>query len=109
LLNKAVSTAADQSYFVLPLPAGVARYVAQPSLRLSVDPKAVAAACSLRAADKALEIGKPDLAKEMYQSVLNSLGQPEYAYYRAQARRGLSQIDSATTASLSPELYLTSR
>lgn len=108
-LNKIASSASEGSEFVLPLPAGVARYIVQPSHRLSVDPKAVAAACSLRVAERALDMGSPDLAKDMYRSVLNLSGEPEYAYYRAQASRGLSRISTATTVSVSSGLHLTSR
>jgi hypothetical protein len=108
-LNKAASSVAEGPEFVLPLPAGVARHIVQPSHRFAVDPKAVAAACSLHVAERALDMGNSDLAKDRYQSVLNLFGEPEYAYYRAQAIRGLSHINLAITVSPSSGLRLTSR
>jgi hypothetical protein len=63
-----------------------------PTLRLSADPAAMAAACALRAGKAAQEMRRLNVAREMFHMVVINFPQPRYEYYAAQARRlGLEQ------------------
>ena len=72
-----------------------------PTSRLSADPAAMAAACALRAGQAAREMGRLNVAREMFRRVVTNFPQPRYQYYVAQARLGLEQLDAAGHASLS--------
>jgi hypothetical protein len=59
-----------------------------------VDVKAMAAACSLRTSFAAVEAGKPDVAKDLLQTILSYQPQSEYAYYTLQAKALLSELET---------------
>lgn len=88
------------SGFVLPLPEKIERLVVRPQTRLAVDLKAMALACTLRAGQIAQQVGRNDVAQEMYKSILASEGDATYAYYRAQAKAGLAEVEIGLQASL---------
>lgn len=88
------------SGFLLPLPGTLDRLISNPSARLAVDVKAMAAACTLRGGQLALESGRLDLAKEMFHTVIVNHPQPDYAYYTTQARAGLHRIDDGFKVTL---------
>jgi hypothetical protein len=71
-----------------------------PSVRLSADPAAMAAACALHAGQAAQEMGRPHVAREMFHMVITNFPQPRYRYYVAQARLGLEHLDAASHAAL---------
>jgi hypothetical protein len=72
-----------------------------PTVRLSVDPAAMAASCALRAGQAAQEMGRLYVAREMFHMIVINFPQPRYQYYAAQARLGLEQLDAASRATLS--------
>lgn len=74
-----------------PPPAG------EPS-RLSVDPAAMAASCTLHAGQVAQETGHPFVAQEMFRMILANFPEPSYRYYTARARRGLERLGTASRA-----------
>jgi hypothetical protein len=94
VLTTAANRSVAQEAFVLPLPNKVEKLVSTPPARFAVDVKAMAAACSLRAGSAAVEVGKPDVAKELLQTILNYQPQSEYAYYSLQARALLSGLET---------------
>jgi hypothetical protein len=55
----------------------------------------MAAACALYTGRIASELGKADVASAMFLSILKHQAKPEYEYYVAQARDGLSQLELA--------------
>ena len=65
-----------------------------PTGRLSVDPAAMAAACTLRAGQVAQEMGRLSFAREMFQMIVTNFPQPRYRYYTAQAQEGLESLDA---------------
>lgn len=93
-LTNAANRSLTKEAFVLPLPGKLERFVSTPAARLSVDVKAMAAACSLRASFAAVEAGKPDIAKDLLQTILSYQPQSEYAYYALQAKALLSEIET---------------
>jgi len=72
-----------------------------PPIRLSADPAAMAASCALRTGQAAREMGRLNVAREMFHNVVANFQQPRYQYYVAHARLGLQQLDAASHASLS--------
>jgi len=98
-------TAANHSHsldgFVIPLPVKIERLVSAPSARLAVDVKAMAASCSLRAGQTAAQAGQVDIARSLFESVLEYTPQTDYAYYSLQAKAALLNLDNpAVTVSL---------
>ncbi|MFQ5991999.1 MAG: hypothetical protein ACE5NA_06135 [Nitrospiraceae bacterium] len=77
----------------LPLPKAFIAKIRKPTPRLAVDPKAMAAACSLYTGQVAHRAARYKMAGEMYQSVLQDYKpQSDYTYYASQARVGLRQL-----------------
>jgi len=72
-----------------------------PTFRLSADPAAMAASCALRAGQAAREMGRLNIAREMFHRVVINFPQPRYQYYVAQARLGLEHLDAASRAAMS--------
>jgi hypothetical protein len=72
-----------------------------PIFRLSADPAAMAASCALRAGQAAREMGRLNVAREMFHKVVINFPQPRYQYYVAQAGLGLEQLDAASRAAMS--------
>jgi hypothetical protein len=81
---------------------------AQP-VRLSADPRAMAADCTLRAAGTANAAGWHDLGIALYRSLLDRFSEPKYSYYRNRAEVGLAnalhhdRIDSDPSVSENEE------
>ena len=94
-LTHAANRSLTQETFVLALPGKLEKFVSTPAARFSVDVKAMAAACSLRAGSAAVKAGKLDVAKELLQSVLSYQPQSEYAYYTLQAKALLSELETS--------------
>ncbi len=85
------------------------RLVATPSqkpIRLSVDRRALAAACAVHTGNLALSQGERELAVELFSLVIERYPEPDYAYYVAQAWTGLLQTaPDITTASARPVAF----
>ena len=95
-LTHAANRSLSPEAFILPLPSDLQQFMATPAARSAVDVKAMAAACALRAGSAAIEVGKPDVAKELLRTILNYQSQPEYAYYVLQAKTLLSELEKGT-------------
>lgn len=67
-------------------------------LRTSVDPQALVAACTVRAAMASQAIGRDGDARALYQRVLAKYGTQELSYYRGQAVEALRQLDAQLVA-----------
>lgn len=68
----------------------------RPTSRLSVDPAAMAVACTLHAGQTAQAMGRLDIAREMFHMVVIHYPQPRYQYYTDQARQGLEHLNAAS-------------
>lgn len=76
------------------------RMAAAPSrlpVRLSVDPRALAAACAIHAGNLALSQGERELAVEWFSLVIQRYPEADYAYYVAQAWAGLNRAAESAT------------
>ena len=67
-------------------------------LRTAVDPRALGAACTLRAAASMLEAGHPTEAQALYRRMLARYASPAWAYYVDQARAALAGLHEAAPA-----------
>ena len=76
------------------LPQRVEHWIAEQPSRLSVDPRAMALACALRAGQAAQAEGRIQLAAELFGFVLSKDREPPYAYYVVQARSGLEEMQN---------------
>ena len=81
----------------IPLPQMIRRFVSEPANRLAVDPKAMAAGCSLQTGLVALSEGRPDVADRMFRWVM-TYPEPAYSYYVSRARAGLAVITATATS-----------
>ena len=85
------------------------RMAARPTrlpVRLSVDPRALAADCAIHAGNLALTQGERELAVELFSLVIERYPDTDYAYYVAQAWDGLLRTaPGITTASARPASF----
>ena len=78
--------------FVLPLPTELEGLVTNPTSRFAVDVRDMTAACSLHTGQLALQQGRPDLARDLFASVV-ALHQQVSSYYVLQAKIFLTQLE----------------
>jgi len=77
------------------------------AVRLSVDPRALAAACAVHTGNLALSQGEGELALELFSLVIQRYPEADYAYYVAQARAGLLRtVPEMTPASARPVSFI---
>ena len=74
--------------------------LSESTTRLSVDPAAMAASCTLHAGQAAQEMGRLAVAREMFQMVLLRFPQPRYRYYTDQAFLGLDHLETTSRPTL---------
>ncbi len=91
-LNQVALAPPPRRHFPIPLPNTIKRLIAHPNPRLAVDPKAMAAACSLHAGQVAQQAGLEQLATDLYHAVVLDYPQSKYAYYVSKAGVGLEQL-----------------
>ena len=84
------------------LPKALARLVSDPPLRLSVDPAAMAASCTLETGQVALIEGQADLAADMFRSVIRGYPQKEYTFYVEKAHAGLEGAGNRLSREFDP-------
>jgi hypothetical protein len=73
-------------------------HVAAQPLRVTIDPRALSAACALRAARLATEANRFPEAEVRYHDIIERYAGVEYAYYVEQARQGLIELTPALLA-----------
>jgi len=78
--------------FTVPLPDLLQRHVSAQPMRVSADPKAMVAACSLHFSEIALEHGRNEVAAELLNGLLRTHSSGEYGYYIQQAKATLHRI-----------------
>jgi hypothetical protein len=93
-LARAANDALAQESFILPLPKRLEQFVSHPTTRFAVDLKAMAAACSIRAGQLALDAGHLDLAKDLFKAVLADSQAEDYRYYSSQAQVLLAELEA---------------
>ena len=92
MLNGAPHSTTSPSDFTVPLPEMLMRHVSVQPTRVSADPKAMVAACSVRASELAVERGRNEVAVELLNGLLRTHSSGEYGYYIQQAKATLQRI-----------------
>jgi len=93
-LSRAVGTSTSGDTVPLFLLEPIQHLMSEPPSRLAVDPKAMAAACTLYTGEAARTAGRNRMASEMFRSVMFTHSQTEYPYYVEQARLALVRMEN---------------
>lgn len=78
----------------IPLPDFIIKIVAKPVSRLAVDPKSLAASCTLHAGRVALQQGNVESAQQHFHTLVEKYQDPAYSFYVKQANNSLTEIDN---------------
>lgn len=68
------------------LPAGLDGFVRKQPVRTTVDPKAMAASCTLQAARASMDAGRHEEAQQLLYAVMRNYPESDYAFYVERAR-----------------------
>ncbi|HXF93251.1 MAG TPA: hypothetical protein VNK46_10895 [Nitrospiraceae bacterium] len=97
-LNQAVRAMTRREESFNTLPEALRALIEESPSRFAVDPGAMAAACALHAAQAAQTAGRYEDALELLRSVSALSEKSGYAYYAAEAERGLARAARALSA-----------
>jgi len=89
----------DQS--PIPVPNFLKNLASARNSRLAVDPRAMAAACSMRIAEVANQAADFDTALHTFQTIVENYPEPQYAFYVSKATQAIEQFSTARPVSLS--------
>jgi hypothetical protein len=87
----------------IPVPSFLKNLSAARSSRLAVDPRAMAASCSIHLAEIAQQSADWHTAIQTFQSILKNYPEPQYAFYVTKANQAIEQFSSVRPVSLFPE------
>jgi uncharacterized protein YceK len=76
----------------LDLPMTLDRFVTKQPVRTTVDPKALAASCTLQAARTSLSAGREQEAEQLLHAVVVSYPESDYTFYVAQAKVWIEEL-----------------
>jgi hypothetical protein len=79
------------------VPKSFDRFVTKQPVRTTVDPKALAASCTLQAARTSLSAGRKEEAEQLLHAVVSSYPESEYTFYTAQAKAWIEELHSPGT------------
>lgn len=78
------------------LPGGLDGFVEKQPIRMTVDPKAMAASCTLQAARASLEAGRHEEAHQLLHAVMRNYPESEYAFYVERAKVWMRDLPAAS-------------
>ena len=87
----------------IPVPKFLKKLSAARSSRLAVDPRAMAASCSIHLAEVAQQSADWHTALQAFQSIINDYPEPQYAFYVTKANQAIEQFSSIRPVSLSSQ------
>lgn len=85
----------------IPVPKFLKKLSSARSSRLAVDPRAMAASCSIHLAEVAQQSADWHTALQAFQSIIKNYPEPQYAFYVTKANQAMEQFSSVRPASLS--------
>jgi hypothetical protein len=85
----------------IPVPKFLKKLSSTRNSRLAVDPRAMAASCSIHLAEVAHQSADWDTSLRTWQSILDNYPEPQYAFYVSEATQAIEQFSSVLPVSLS--------
>ena len=85
----------------IPIPKFIKKLSSTRNSRLAVDPRAMAASCSIHLAEIAHQSADWDIALRTFRTIVENYPDPQYAFYVSKATQAIEQFSSALPASLS--------
>lgn len=79
------------------VPKSLDRFVTKQPVRTTVDPKALAASCTLQAARTSLSAGRDQEAEQLLHAVVSSYPESDYTFYVAQAKVWIEELHGPGT------------
>ena len=79
------------------VPKSLDRFVTKQPVRTTVDPKALAASCTLQAARTSLNAGRDQEAEQLLHAVVSSYPESDYTFYVAQAKVWIEELHGPGT------------
>ncbi len=86
----------------IPIPKFLKEWTSARNSRLSVDPRAMAASCSIHIAEAARQSSDWHTALSTLQAIIKNYPEPQYAFYVSKASRAIEQFSSIQPVSLQP-------
>lgn len=74
------------------VPKSLDRFVTKQPVRTTIDPKALAASCTLQAARTSLSAGREQEAEQLLHAVVHSYPESDYTFYVAQAKVWIEEL-----------------
>lgn len=84
----------------IPIPQFIKKLTSSRNSRLAVDPRAMAASCSMHLAEVAYQTHDFDTSLQTWQSIVNEYPEPQYAYYVSEATQAIENFSSILPVSL---------
>ena len=85
----------------IPVPLFLKTLTSDRSSRLAVDPRAMAASCSIHLAEVAQQSADSYMAFPTFQSIIKNYPEPQYAFYVTKANQAIEHLSSVLPTSLS--------
>lgn len=79
------------------VPKSLDRFVTRQPVRTTVDPKALAASCTLQAARTSLSAGREEEAEQLLHAVVSSYPESDYTFYSEQAKVWIEELHGPGT------------
>jgi len=87
----------------IPVPKFLKKLSSSRKSRLAVDPRAMAASCSIHLAEVAQQSADWHTALRTFHSIIKNYPEPQYAFYVTKANQAMEQFSSVRPASLSSQ------
>ena len=85
----------------IPVPKFIKELSSKRNSRLAVDPRAMAASCSIHLGEVAYQSADWDTALRTFQTIMENYPEPQYAFYVSKASQAIEQFSSVQPVSLS--------
>ena len=84
----------------IPMPKFIKKLTSTRNSRLAVDPRAMAASCSIHLAKASTQTADWETAIRTYQSILEQYPEPQYAFYVSEATKAIEEFTTTRPVSL---------
>ena len=84
----------------IPVPKFIKKLSSTRNSRLAVDPRAMAASCSIRLAEVAQQRAEWDTSLRTWQAIVDQYPEPQYAFYVSEAAKAIEEFNTVRPVSL---------